>query len=552
MATLAQLYVEFASKGLNTVKQDMDRLQEDMRRSQDRAAQLQARLKQLSLKSQHSGGLTGKEKAERLSILKTLLSEQSHMRTLQGLQRGMEASLKGQTASIKEFGDKIGAVEGIVGGIADKFRQVGVAASAAAAAGLGGMIALAAAADPTGWRMFRAELEILQIHIGRIFIPILRQLTRIIQGISNWFKNLSPQQRAQVRLFGMIGVAILGVIGIIGSLGAAFLGLVPVVATAVGAINAILTAGTGGLWAIMAAIGVVVAGIMSLAGVAIGAGGSLYVLGQQGESLGDKLKNAWNQIWAVVGPIVDKFIEGCKRIFAVAKVYFTMVGEIITEFLNSFDTNWSEVWDTAQAAFSVFVDYVVEAFKVIGAAGMGLWEIMRQVGMAIKDALTNVVNIISTLANNTTRLLNAMGQFDPKHPIESARRIADAVKANYQDMANTLANQKNPFTNFDMGKVKQKVVDFYVKATVAEQKAQKEHQAGKLEQEKEEVPMAQAKAPQLRDVAEVWKAAQTAQQNDPMLKVQLERLELQRQALEEQRKQTEALNEIKRRREGLR
>lgn len=575
--SLAQLYVEFASKGLKTVQKDMQALQQQMQASQNRAAELQGRLKELNAHRQQQQGRLGQlnkkeqksglskdeikerkailsslkhERTERASILKNLLAEQSHMRTLKGLEQGMQANLKKKTASVKEFGDGVAKVEGLTGSIAAGFKKVGIIATAAFSAGLASMLQLASAADPTGWRMFRAELEILQIHVGRIFIPILRQLTRVIQGISNWFKSLSPQQRQQVRLFAMIGMGILGVVGIIGTLGAALLGLIPIVASVVTAINGILTAGTGGLWALVPIIGVIVTALLGLAGVAVGAGGAFYVLGQQGESFGEKLKNAWNQIWAVVGPIIDKFIEGCKRIFAVAKVYFGMVGDTIQEFLDSFGTNWNEVWATAQQMFSVFMDWVVEGFKVIGAAGMGLVEIMRQVGMAIKDAITGVVAVIKTLANNTIRLLRALGDFDPAHPIDSARRIAEAVKQNYADMANTLSNQKNPWANFDMGKVGQKIKDFYVKATIAEQKAKLEHQKGK--ENPDEVPMARAEAPKLRDVAEVWKAAQTAQQNDPMLKVQQERLELQRQALEEQRKQTEALNEIRRRREGLR
>lgn len=428
--------------------------------------------------------------------------------------QGGQAFAQGLAASIDSLGNRISAM--------------GTRASIAFAAMQAGILKAVSSADPTGWKMFTTQLEILSLHVGRIFIPILRDLTKWVHEVAMWFKNLSQPTRqlivewtrfaavalVVVAVGSKLGGILLGMVAGVVSMTASVLGLVGslfssiaawagfTVAEAVAAIATSVL--TGGIWAVVMAIAALVAGLAVItAGLALAVAG-FFVLGQQGDTLGQKLMNAWKAVWSVLKPFVDAMLRAVDRLTASWRAFATVFGEIAQQILGTFGTDWQGALAVATAAFDVFLTGITNAVEIIEGALIGLVTVVRQVVMAIQQIGNSIEHTINAARAVLARNFKLAWQ-------EEVKAAKSAMKA-MQDINNIPQAMAVEVGKFG-----------------AEANKPVQH---KLENN---TPMVFEHKPELIGISEAMRRAQTATQNDPRLALQKEQLELQKQALEQQK-----------------
>lgn len=362
---------------------------------------------------------------------------------------------------------------------------------------LSGIVALA---DPIGVRRFNTEIQVAAAAVGRIFIPILNDLAKVVKSIGEYFDSMTPAQRQVVRDLASYGAAAAIAVIAVGALSSALFFYIAALAKAAVATYAFLASNPVG-WALAAASAIVV---LMAAVTAFGA--IVGVAGQKGESWAEKFGNAWKAVMSFVGPILEKFSVVLKQIGAIGSVFFDELIDVVGQF----GVDWAQVWKFVGDGFKLFLDYFVQAVKWFAVA------IAQMVNMAIKAVKAMLAIMIEAIETMKT-----VASYVPLagFAVEGADKALNAL--------NGMKKVLEQVQGFDIGKL-------IGKFDAAIESAGK---PGKIQHDTATRPQG---PPVIKDVAQVFKDAQQAQDesNNPELKL------LQKQ-LEYSRDQKDLLKDIK-------
>lgn len=236
--------------------------------------------------------LLRQDRTERTKIMGQILTQRTYLKSLESAEESITTQAKKREKHLDETTSKIETVTESI----NKLGHIGIAGLTGVT---GAIMGLVRAADPVGFGMFEVELKILSRSIGQIFIPLLREATEAVKGLSAWFDALSPEVRQQVRdwtrlglkvlaglaAFALVGKVVSGVMSVFGTLGSAirgvmlafqligtvgvtaFTGIVSAVRTAYGAIQALWALSVAHPFiAIATAIAAVTAAVLAMNG----------------------------------------------------------------------------------------------------------------------------------------------------------------------------------------------------------------------------------------------------------------------------------------------
>ena len=167
--------------------------------------------------------------------------------------------------------------------------------------------------DPMGVERFQMAWNRLSIQIGRFFVPLLREVTKLVDSVASYLRSLSDTVRENVLHWATIIVVVAGVgfaLNRIISVGQSVLGMFQ------GLYKVFALFGTGPLgWFIMLA-----AAITGLT-AALGTGANAT---EQWATAWQNLVEGFNRLWAVLQPVVDLLVT----------IFVTVLGTILSILAN--------------------------------------------------------------------------------------------------------------------------------------------------------------------------------------------------------------------------
>lgn len=234
--------------------------------------------------------------------------------------KGVEAA-KAKLEDLKASSKKIG--EGL--------SNIGSASARGFAVATGSILGFLRAADPVRFAIFQAKLEILAIHIGRIFIPILIKAIGVVDKLITYFRNLSNGQRENLLGWTKIGLAILAA-------GTALNFVIGVVTKVIGLFSS--------LWSIISGA------------------------------------------WGVIGPLVRALM----KLLPVGKIIAVLTAAFLM-FRNE-GGKLAEIGGKLSAIFQRFGQAAAPVFERLKTIGAKLWEILVRVAEAVGKVVDKIFSVL--------------------------------------------------------------------------------------------------------------------------------------------------------------
>lgn len=298
-----------------------------------------------------------------------------------------KGDLDKQMAAAK--GSVLGSIGGMAKGVASTFgglaaglSQVGGMASGAFSGATGAIKSFVSMADPKGFEDFQVATASVSIQLGRIFVPLLHEVTEWINKLSNYLKNLSDDQREQVLHWTKIALAVAGglmvfskVHGVLGTLSSAF-----------GAFGGSTLGVLGPLGLLLGLAGAVIPILTKLFGTAEegeGLGGALGGMGDAFASLASSIGDAFRDIIETVGPIVSQILEDLAPVF-------TMLAEAIKEVIPPIVDIFKLLFEALGPIIRIIISILQPVLKIFG-------EIIKFIGNIIIDIINVVISAINAV-----------------------------------------------------------------------------------------------------------------------------------------------------------
>lgn len=247
----------------------------------------------------------------------------------------------------------------------------------------------------------KGAFETAQITIGSALTPAIEVLVKALQGLVDWFNNLSPATQSFVAIGAAVVAALTGIVAVVGIaltvIGSAIQGF--------GALSAAL-AGAGG------AVSALSASFLPITGVILGVVGAAYLLYQAWQNnfggLRDFTKQVWdavvakfNEVKAYVVPIIQELVsyisERWKSIEPIVTAVMNVVGAIV-KFVLSFVLDTVKFYLNAVAnifkgVFDV-ISGIVKFFSALFTGDWtGMWEAIQQVLLGAVQAIWGLFNL---------------------------------------------------------------------------------------------------------------------------------------------------------------
>jgi len=245
-----------------------------------------------------------------------------------------------------------------------------------------GFVRAGLAGSVEGYRL-QLMFSLLSKEIAGIFLPVVERVTAWLQRAVNWFQALSRQQQQTIMITTMLAAGVLGVTVAVGGLIIAGIGLITMVLNLTAAMAA-LDITLGGIPIL---IGVIVTGLAALGVGTAAAGTGLYVMGQKGNSIMEKLSNAATNVLNAIQPLIDITLSWLR----------------ITESLYN---SWSKFTGAITGPFGRLLDRFTA-----GKSALEVWaDILDRIANFVEDKIVPIFNAWSILIDSQlNKYLQAAG-----------------------------------------------------------------------------------------------------------------------------------------------
>lgn len=281
--------------------------------------------------------------------------------------------------------------------------------------------------------ILKSQLQELAISMGKLIMPLLREITAKIQGLVDWLNSLDDSQKKQIMQIAAIVAAVGPALIIIGKVISAIGMIVSVAGSVMSAIGGIISA----LAALSAPVLIVIGVIAALVAAFV------YFY-----NTNEEFRGKVQEIWENIKTAVSSFFE-------TAKTYFDAFVTWITPIVDAVSGAMSAIWElvstvvgllfdgirTKMEENSAFIQAALDALKIIFSSA---WEVIKN-GVQftfdmIKTIFTTVFNVIQNLAKAFTAVLKG----DWKGALEFLKTAAttalNGVKQLFSNFKDTLAN----------------------------------------------------------------------------------------------------------------
>ncbi|AWM39778.1 hypothetical protein GobsT_18600 [Gemmata obscuriglobus] len=263
-------------------------------------------------------------------------------------------------AGYEKVKEQLNAVKGQLGQMKNGLDTLTSASAKGFAVASAGILGFLKAADPVRFTIFTQKLEVLAIHIGRTFIPLLESAIKWIDKLIAYFSKLSDGQRDNILHWSKIGLLILGV------------------GTAIGKAISLISS----LWSLISAGVGVVRPLVEILSKIIPIGKVLRLLtlgfllfnGEAGRAteLFGKLKEmalpALESLWGVLKKVYEAFVQ-----------VGGLVGDIVDDIFNGIGGGLLDVFEEALPLIQLALNHMKAILDLIGTA-------LSEVVSVIKDA----------------------------------------------------------------------------------------------------------------------------------------------------------------------
>jgi TP901 family phage tail tape measure protein len=269
----------------------------------------------------------------------------------------------------------------------------------------------------------QGAFETAQITIGNALAPAIQKIAEVLQGLINWFNQLSPATQkfiaigaavtailtGMVAVFGVILTVIGGAVNGFGALTGAFGFVAQAISKAGGMMGVLRTA----LAAITGPIGIAIAAITGLTIVFV----KLY---KENETFRNKV----NQIW-----------ENIKSAFSVALTYINSIVQTVMNTVRTFisaklseikafwQQNGDQIKQAAQNAWSFISKVIQGAMTVISAVMKVAWPVIKALIVSTWEAIKGVINGAINVILGVIKTFSAILTGDWKGAWEGVKNI---------------------------------------------------------------------------------------------------------------------------------
>lgn len=266
-------------------------------------------------------------------------------------------ALKGLQAVASQVGQQIGQ-------LSQGLQKLGGAATAGLAAASASMYKFVQLADPVGFERFTLAVQRLGLQLGRLFIPIVREATKNINDLANFFKNLDDSTRETILAVTKVALAVL-------SIGAA-VGAVVKVAGVFASLGAVFTPVGGAIAAIAAAVGLLGVSFARAQGMAL-----------DFTSVAGLVKSVWTGVLALF-----------QRFQQAIQPAIQTIQSVFSELMAS-----SAVVDTLARGLAIVAKVGNEAFNAYATVVAALAPRLGVIASLLIDTFTKIQPIITALAD---------------------------------------------------------------------------------------------------------------------------------------------------------
>jgi hypothetical protein len=310
------------------------------------------------------------------------------------------------------LGGAIEAVKGQLRRLGDGLNTIGNSAAKGFAVGTASIAGFLRLADPKGMEDLQVALASVGIQLGRIFVPLLREVTGWIQKLANYLKGLGDDQREQVLHWVKIGLAVTGVLMILPRLVGAFR-LVGGAMTALGGTSLLATGGLGILLGLIAAA---LPAIASLFGGlnSEGGGGIFAPVTAALRGLIPIVSAVFQQIGQFATAVVSQLAPIFATVGAVVAQAFSAILPIVSQLVSTIGQIFQQIVPVVAQVLGVIgqiLQAVVPIFAtVFGAVLQVVSTVMSAVAQVIGPAMQVISSLIDTVAAVVLPLLDAVGR----------------------------------------------------------------------------------------------------------------------------------------------
>lgn len=227
--------------------------------------------------------------------------------------------------------------------------------------------------------------------IGTMLAPVLQKLSEAFKGLSNWYKNLSPQQQEMIVKIALIAATIGPLLIVLAKLIAAvqtIMTILPAVKGAILAVNSALAANP---------IALVIAAIAALIAIFVTLWNNC-----------EEFREFWIGLWEALQEGAQIVIDGISTAFSALGDGFQTVGDGIMLLFDSIGSTFSALGDTLGTVASTITDGFQTMADTVGSIFNGMWEVIKSVINTIIGGINGMIAGIEGGLNAVIGALNTL------------------------------------------------------------------------------------------------------------------------------------------------
>lgn len=248
--------------------------------------------------------------------------------------------------------------------------------------------------------ILKSGLEGAAIAFGDLLMPMIKDITTLIQKLVDWVNGLSDSQKQVVVIIAEVAAAIGPLLIIVGKISGLIGKLIPLISGA-GGLSGVLTALTG-------PVGIVIAAVVALAAAwATNFGGirdkTQEIMGAIGtiiSSVWNFIRGLWESNFLGIQTITSDVFALIQQLFSDA---LTVIVDIFNVFAALFSGDWSTLWESVKTLVSdiwteignLVDNYLNMIVDIIGGIATTLYNIAKNVFNKVKEAFQSVWKTIT-------------------------------------------------------------------------------------------------------------------------------------------------------------
>lgn len=252
--------------------------------------------------------------------------------------------------------------------------------------------------------ILKSGLEGAAIAFGNLLMPMIKDITALIQKLVDWVNGLNEGQKQVVVIIAEVAAAIGPLLIIVGKVSGLIGKLIPLISGA-GGLSGALTALTG-------PVGIVIAAVVALAAAwATNFGGIRDKTQEIMDAIGTIISSVWdfiNWLWESnflgIHTITSDIFEIIQQLFSDA---LTIITDIFNVFAALFSGDWSTLWESVKTlvsdiwtAIGNYIDNKLNLIvDIIGGIATTLYNTAKNVFNMVKEAFQNVWKTITDWFN---------------------------------------------------------------------------------------------------------------------------------------------------------